>query len=92
MTLINNMRAPGYGGPGSPSSAGKSTRAKYDIPVIDRGKFECFGDQAAGLNPMAANAARFHRTDSDRKSPSKVVTRDILGDPKPGRTPWAAPE
>lgn len=46
---------------------------------------------ALGLH-VGSGSFHAHRTDSDRRPPSKVVTRDVMGDPKPGRTPWAAPE
>lgn len=32
---------------------------------------------------------QFRRTDADRKPPTKVVTAALMGDPKPGRTPWS---
>lgn len=29
------------------------------------------------------------RTEQDRRVPAKIMTRNLMGDPKPGRTPWA---
>lgn len=60
-----------------------------DVPVVDRGRAPMNPEMVLGLQ-VGSGSFSAHRTDADRKPPKKVVTRDILGDPKPGRTPWAA--
>lgn len=47
--------------------------------------------QGRALAREARPMIQMRRTDADRAVPKEIKTRVLLGDPKPGRTPWAAP-
>ena len=53
-----------------------------DIPIFDRAKM--LGTRSSGLFNV-----EFRRTEADRRPAAKSVTRKLMGDPAPGRTPWA---
>ena len=38
---------------------------------------------------LRADEFLFRRTDRDRRPARKVMTPVLMGDPEPGRTPWA---
>lgn len=68
-----------------PCDPGPNDRQHRDVPVFDKGRLLPTETSGASVYPP-----NFHRTDSDRRPPKKVVTREVMGDPMPGRTPWAA--
>ncbi len=56
--------------------------ALRDPPVFDRG--HGYEGKSRGLHVV-----EFKRTEADRRPAAKSVTRKLMGDPAPGRTPWA---
>ena len=62
----------------------KGNSGRKDPAVFDRWA------QAPGYETRGQHTIEFRRTDADRAAPKKSMTRKLLGDPMPGRTPWAA--
>lgn len=64
-------------------------RGKNDVCVFDaRHEINPNPETRVGLAGIVSTD--FRRTEADRKPARKNVTREIMGDPLPGRTPWAA--
>ena len=57
---------------------------RKEVPVFDR------HPSTAGFKAATTGVVEFRRTDADRAAPKKSMTRKLMGDPMPGRTPWAA--
>lgn len=79
--LVDTLERKGY--------VQRETKGKNDAPSTYR--IVDIARQRARALIADTGRGIFHRGEIDRREPSQIVTRRLMGDPAPGRTPWAAP-
>jgi len=61
----------------------RGSKRRSEVPILDKLTRLPNGESRGQYS------IEFSRNDNDRATPKKSVTRLLMGDPKPGRTPWA---